>query len=105
MIMATVMWREGTRAGLCSDERVPVDEILSANQSDGLQLVASNGKLVDRRARQRSSPDDARLRGRLIEYGGLAAIAIVFALGAWTMAERALARPLQLVGLALSGQS
>ena len=105
VIVATIMWRKGTRAGLCSDEQIPIDEILSANQSKSLQLAASDGALIDRRARRRPTADDARLRGRLVEYAGVAAIGILLAIGAWTMVDRALAKPFLAVDRVLSGQS
>ena len=49
VIIARVMWCDGGPAGLRSDERLPVEEIMSLSQSSALQLVASGGDLVDRR--------------------------------------------------------
>src|SRR6476620_6966995 len=41
LIVATVVWRKGTRAGIQAEDRIPVDEILSISQSSSLQLTAS----------------------------------------------------------------
>src|SRR5579872_7025211 len=43
VIIAKVMWRDGSRAGLRSDARLPMEDILSGNQSTALSLVASAG--------------------------------------------------------------
>jgi hypothetical protein len=37
------------RAGLQSEQRVPVEEIMSLSGSQALQLVASEGALIERR--------------------------------------------------------
>src|SRR5438309_3539610 len=49
LITARVMWCEAGRFGLHSDERLPVEDILSVEHSRGLQLIASNGVFHDRR--------------------------------------------------------
>lgn len=102
VIIARIVWREGSRAGLQSDERVPVEQIMSLSQSSSLRLVASDGVLIDRRRRPRRAQADARSRGRAIEFAGTAAILIVFALGAVAMAQQALVDPLGKVEAALS---
>jgi hypothetical protein len=81
-IVARVVWRNGSQAGLVSEDRLPVDEILSINQSGALQLVAIRGQRVERRKKPRHD-DAARSRGRAIEFIGVGAVAItlVAALG------------------------
>ena len=101
VIIARVMWSEGGRAGLRSDERLPVEEIMSLSHSSALQLVASGGDLVDRRKRPRPQPDNARLRGRAFEFIGVGAVALTLALGIWGLAQEALARPLAAAAAAL----
>jgi len=59
VIVARVVWRKGVRAGLCSDDRVPVEEIMSLAQSPGLQLTASTGR----------SPSAASVRARTRRAG------------------------------------
>lgn len=101
VIIAHVVWRDGARAGLATDDRLPVDEILSIGQSSALQLVASNGALIDRRKRPRQEAGDARLRGRALEFLGVGAIAILLSLGVWLLAKQAFAEPLARIEAAL----
>ena len=96
-IVARVMWRDGARAGLRSEERVPVEDIVSLGQSPALQLTAS---LRDRRQRRRSH-DQSRTEGRVIEFAGVALISACVAGAALRMVEVALARPLALIAAAL----
>ena len=101
VIIGRVMWRDGARVGLQTDEKLPVDEILSLSQSKALQLVASDGLLVERRKQPRPGPGDARQRGRIIEYAAVAVVALCLAIGALGMVETAFAEPLRLVRAAL----
>lgn len=103
VIVARVMWRDGARVGLRSDERLPVEEIMSLSGSKALQLVASDGTRVDRRRRPRPKSHDARLRGRKMEFLGVAALVLCLVLSSWIMVEAAFAKPLALIGAALAG--
>ena len=100
VIIARVVWREGARAGLATDERLPVEEIMSLGQSRALRLVASDGTIVERRKQPRQR-QEARLRGRAIEFIGVAAIAVALALTIWSTAQQAFAAPLSRVEAAL----
>ncbi|HZU52078.1 MAG TPA: hypothetical protein VE968_09415 [Sphingomicrobium sp.] len=103
VIVARVVWRDGSRAGLQSEERLPVEQIMSLSNSGSLRLVASDGALIDRRRRPRPQRTDARSRGRAIEFAGTAVLLVMFALGIGAMALHALAQPLAIAGAALSG--
>ncbi|HEX8840268.1 MAG TPA: hypothetical protein VF750_07350 [Sphingomicrobium sp.] len=103
VISGRIVWREGTRAGLQCDERLPVEEIMSLSQSSTLRLVACDGALVDRRKQPRRARADARLRGRAIEFIGIGAIAVSLALGIWSTAQAAFASPMAKVEAALGG--
>jgi hypothetical protein len=105
VIIARVVWRDGVRAGLQSDDRLPVEEIMSVGQSRALRLVAADGALVERRKRPRTQQRDARSSARLIEFFGLAAVAVALALGVWTTAQQAFAAPMAKVEAALAAQS
>ena len=105
VILARVMWREGSRAGVRSDERLPVEDIMSLAQSNSLRLVASEGAAVERRRRQRSDHSVSRLRGRALDFIGVAAIAVCLAAGVWTLVGEAFARPVARIEAALDGQS
>src|SRR5690349_10239243 len=44
IILARVVWRDGGRAGLQAEERVPIEEIVTIGQSSALQLTAVPGE-------------------------------------------------------------
>jgi hypothetical protein len=102
LIIATVVWRKGTRAGLQAAGRVDVDEILALSNSPSLRLTAGSWPEVDRRRTPRASPDQ-RARGRALEYAGLVIIAATLAVAALGLVERAFAGPIGLVSAVLSG--
>lgn len=100
-IVATVVWRKGSQAGLRTEEPVPVEDILALGSGPSLQLTAGPWPQVDRRKAPRTS-DDARPRGRAIEFAGIGIIAASLAIGVSGMVEEALAKPLGTVVAALS---
>ena len=96
VIIARVVWREGGRAGLRSDERVRVEEIVTIAKAP-LRLTAeagARGTLLRPRERSRS-------RGRAMEFAGVLVIAVSLAGAGFTMVEAAFERPLALVTAAL----
>ena len=99
MIVARVVWRDGARAGLRCDERVPVEEIVMLGHAPALQLTATNGE----RRRHPRPEVSSRLRGRAIEFAGLLAIIAALAGAGVSMVGAAFARPLAAVALALGG--
>ncbi len=104
-IIAQVMWCEGPRVGLRSEERLPVEEIMSLGQSHALQLVAVTREPRERRKRSNAGHPDARLCGRAFEFVGVVTIAIMLAIGVWTMMQQALTGPLNRVAVALDGHA
>jgi len=104
VIIARVVWREGARAGLRAEDRVPVEEILSADASPATRLTVE-GQPVERRRAVRRPAVDSRLRGRAMEFVAVSVIALCLAGGAWTLVESAFARPLAMVNSALSARS
>ena len=105
VIVARVIWRDGARVGLQSEERLAVDEILSFSKAQTLRLVATDGAVIERRKQPRPPSDHARVRGRALQFAGAVAIAASLAISVGIMAERALARPLGLVANALAAHS
>ena len=102
VIRARVVWREGSRAGLRCDDRLPVDEILSLSQAPALQLTAG-GRFVERRRKPRHDHERSRMRSRLLEFAGVLVIAGTFAFGIFAVVEEALARPMAAIEAALGG--
>ena len=100
VIVATVVWRKGSRAGLQAEDRVPVDEILAISQSPALQLTAGSWPDVERRRNPRMH-DNGRPRARLVEFAGSVAIACGLALSAFVFVEHAFVGPLQHIQAAL----
>ena len=100
VILARVVWRHGSRAGLQAEDQLPVEEILSLTQAPSLRLTAQTALPSKPRKRPRSHEDN-RQRARVIEFASIAAIAGFMAFGVAVMAQQALARPLALVGAAL----
>ena len=98
VIIARVVWRDGGRAGLRSEDRVPVEEIVSRGQSEVLHFAAS----VKKRRRHPRLEERSPLRGRAIEFVGIVVIAASLAGAGLTMVEAAFAQPLAAVSAALA---
>ena len=100
VILARVVWRKGTQAGLRAEDRVPVEDIAIMSKAPPHRPVARPG--ADRRKARRSD-EDSRLRSRAIEFAGIAFLAISLAATLFSMVEQAFARPLAMVSAALGG--
>ena len=102
-IVARVMWRDGARTGLRSEDRVPVEEIMILGQAHNVTLTAVEQPGAERRRapRHEVQHEESRARGRTIEFAGALAIAAVLASGMLAMVETALARPLASIGAVL----
>jgi len=105
LITARVVWRDGPRAGLQTEERLPGDEILSEGQSAHLQLIASDGALVERRKFRRPERGDSRMVGRMFEFAGLVAIVAGLASCLYALAQHALGTPIASAAQALDSRS
>ena len=99
VIVARVVWRDGAKAGLRADERVPIEEIVTLGQSQVLQLSA--GACPPERRKYPRAEDRYRLRARAFEFAGVVAIGASLAGGAILLVEEAFARPLAIVQAAL----
>lgn len=98
VIVAEVVWREGARAGLKAEGRVPIEEIMVLGQAPGLQLTA-----IPRERRSRPRPEGRdRQKGRLIEFAGVLLIAVSLAGAGLSMVQATFARSLAVVSMALS---
>lgn len=97
VIIARIIGRDGGRAGLRAEDRVPVEEIMTFGQSPTLQLTAGP---VERREHPRAQ-ERSRLRGRAMEFGAVIAISASLAVGSLSMVQAAFARPLEMISAAL----
>lgn len=97
VILARVVWRDGGRAGLRSDDRVPIEDIVTLGQSPALRVTTTG----ERREQPRTD-DRSRVQGRAIEFVGVLVIAASLALAGFTMVAAAFARPLAAVTTALA---
>jgi hypothetical protein len=96
VIVARVIWRDGGRAGLRAEDRVPVEHIVTLGQSPALQLTA-----IEERRRHPRPEERNRLRGRAVEFGGVLLIAAALTGAGFSMVEAAFARPLALISAVL----
>jgi len=95
VIIARVVWRQGPRVGLAAEDRVPIEQILTLGRSVPLQLPSQA-----RRRRQRAH-ERSREHSRLIEFVGVAGIAITLSVAATIMVSDVLAAPMARVRVAL----
>lgn len=100
LIVATVVWRKGTRAGVLAENPIPVDGIMALSQCPSLQLTARHRPQIERRKRPRSH-DDSRIRARAFEFISVTAIVVLLAIVAFAMVEQTFAKPLASVQAAL----
>ena len=100
LIMARVVWRKGTRAGLQAEQGVPVEELMTLSQMPNLMLTASTWPEFDRRTKPRAH-DDSRLRARLIEFAGMVLIGGALSIGTLLLLHDAFSRPLAFIEAAL----
>lgn len=97
IIVARVVWRDDGRAGLCSEEGVPVTDIAGPRPSPVLQVNAP-----EREGGRQPPPDNRRrLKAKLIEVAGVFLVATSIAVAGLAMLEEALVRPLALTLAAL----
>ena len=96
-----LVWRDGAKAGLRAEDRVPIEEIVTLGQSRVLQLTAGSGP-AERRRYPRAE-DRHRLRARAFEFASVVAIGAWLAGGAVMLVEEAFARPLAILQAALGG--
>jgi len=100
-IKAQVVWRDGARIGLRTEDRIPIEQILAYGQSAVLQLPCAR-RSTERRQQLRSAADRNRLRGRAFEFLSIIVVAACIGLTLATIAADALARPMTAVRAALN---
>ena len=101
VIVARVVWRDGAKAGLQSEDKLPLDDILTLGQADAIQVTAGPRPPGVERRRQPRRHDESRLRSRALEFASVTLIAASLVGGALLMVEQAFSRPLAYVQAAL----
>jgi hypothetical protein len=103
VIVATVIWRRATRAGLRAENPVPVDSLMALSQASSLQLTGTpQWPQVERRRSPRAGYE-GRFQARAFEFGSITVISSFLVVGAFAMIEEAFATPLHYVNAALGG--
>ncbi len=88
VIVARVVWRDGARAGLQSDERLPAEQIMSLTGSANIRAIASGGVLIDRRRHPRPKHIDAGTRRQAFGFALAFAVMLLLALEIFDLAQR-----------------
>ena len=101
VIVARVVWQDGARAGLQTEDRLPVEQILSLNASSAMTLTAAQPVAGNDAVPQRRR-SDRRSQGRMIEYAGVVVIACSLAVTAFDLVIETLGKPMALIEQALS---
>jgi len=104
VIMAKVVWREGARAGLTTEVKIPVEDILSLDQASSLQLTAVGGGQVERRKQPRWH-SDSRICSHLIQCVGVGLIGLTLVGAIGTLVAESLTASMARVEATLSGNS
>lgn len=100
VIIARVVWNAGGRAGLCTEQPVPIDYI--ATVAGRAFERSAEGRDREPRAAPRTT-DDHRLRARTIQFASVLLIAAAFAASIYPMLHASFARPLRAIEAALGG--
>jgi len=99
VITARVVWQDGARAGLQTEDRLPVEQILSLSASATLTLTA--GEPSGQRPNWERRRKDRRSEGRMIEYASVVVISCSLAATAFDLVREALGRPMAIIMQAL----
>ena len=106
-IVARVVWQSGSRAGLRTQDRVPVEAIVTsaAGKSDRPEGPPAIERRERPRGRIAQAHERSRLRGRAWEFAGVAVVGATLSIAVVSLVAEVLAQPLAKVGVALSGQA
>jgi len=104
VIIARVVWASGDRFGVCSQDRLPVEDIVSRPDFPGVKPEVAADGFRERRAAPRptdSRHDNSRLLGRLTEFACVALFGMIAATAIYGLVAPALAQPLAQISSAL----
>ena len=102
-IVACVVWRDGARVGLKTEERLAVEDLIRLNCAYAMMATAGQAQNRARGTPSERPERNRRSLGRVIEYVGVALIACTLAATAFYFFERGLGTPMALIETALAG--
>ena len=104
-IVARVVWRDGARVGLKTEERLAVEDLIRLNCASAMTVTAGQAqkRARDAPSQRRERNRNRRSLARVIEYVGVALIACMLAVTAFDVLERGLGTPMALIETALAG--
>lgn len=103
IIVARVIWRRGSLAGLRAQDRVPVEAIATSGAKRSAIVPGLGRPIIDRRGSRRH--ERSRMRGRALEFASLALIGATLSVAVLSMVAAALAQPFSKVSTALADQA
>lgn len=101
IIVARVVWRDGARAGLHSDERLPTEKIMSLTRPASIRAITSDGVIIERRRHPRPQSIDRRRRHQAFDLAFAFAVMLLFAAEIFDLAQRNFAYRLAQTGAVL----
>ena len=104
VIIGRVVWRCGARLGLRSQDRVPVEAIVTSKLALSRCTPTEVFPSIERR-RVRREHEQSRLRGRAMEFASVVLIGMTLSAAVFSMVTGAVASPLSRVRMALAGQA
>lgn len=94
MVPATVVWRDGFRAGLSCERPIPVVEWMTASSEQARAPAVAQGAVLSRRPGTKRRGEEAREFARKLEYVAVAGFAAALAMAAAALAAMTLFEPL-----------
>jgi hypothetical protein len=98
VIVARVIWRNGSQVGLHAQDRMPIEQIIAMTPAP--RLPAAGERRTERRSTQQTH-DRSREFGRAFEFISFGAIGLLAATAATALVADALMQPLAAVRTAL----
>ncbi len=103
VMVAKVVWKDGTRAGLRSDGVLPVTDLMCVSEKAGEPEAIWSPAAVSERRAVRIDDAASAYRGRAMEFAAALTIGVMLAFGLGAAAMATLGPPLQQMRSALGG--
>jgi hypothetical protein len=100
LVIATVVWRNNQRIGLCSTDDLDIESIVSNEVAAAAAKACVDADRVERRRRPGES-DASRAMGRAMEFAFIAAVAVALAGAVAVSVLQSLTAPMTIITSAL----